>query len=158
MTKLEWENVGHREYKPGVDHGTLYIKPEVWHGLPGKDVDVAPIEGVVVEQSCRETWEWDEFYAACELNIDGHTKHRWTHHDTYKGVDVVIEWESFWADELPDTSWMCPDCNHLHKGKAENAENPRYWMNGSCKQDVPRWNGGKAKCACERRRPDKEKA
>lgn len=146
MAKLVWHNIGRREYKPGIDHSLLYIQ-------------TAPIEGVVVEKRCREEWTWDDFYAPCELNIDGHTKHRWTDHDTHRGVDVVIEWESYWADELPETEWSCPDCNHLHKGKDEDAENPHYYGNGACKETIVRetWAGMQnTKCYCSRRRPDKE--
>lgn len=116
-----------------------------------------PIEGVVVEVRCREIWAWDEFYASCELT-NTHTRHRWTHHDEHDGVDVVIEWESFW-DELPETAWSCPDCHHLHKGADENAENPHYYGNGSCKELIEgrTWDGRQmVQCRCLRRRPNKE--
>ena len=116
-----------------------------------------PIDGVVVEVPCREEWTWDEFWARCELT-NTHTRHRWTYHDDHKGVDVVIEWKSFWG-ELPETAWMCPDCHHLHKGADENAENPHYSGNGSCKELIERetWSGQqKLPCHCPRRRPNKE--
>ena len=124
----------------------------VWDNGPRR-----PIEGVVLEGPCREGWEWDQFYVYCELDVgDGHTKHRWTYKDDYKGLNVVVEWESYWQEELPNTEWPCPDCEHMHKGKDESAENPAYWLNGSCKKLVPHsLSGGLAHCTCLRRRPDK---
>jgi hypothetical protein len=132
-------------------------------GVPVRRVNVnlptsAPIEGVV-KSFCVEVWNWDRFYARCELDAgDGHTRHRWTNRDERQGEDVIIEWESFVADELPDDHWDCTACGHKHFGKNQSNENPNHPQNGSCTAIELRDTFAgrqKVRCHCDRRRPNK---